>query len=262
MVNDNSMDTSKAPINPKLYGPLTSVIITIGIYFGAQLLGGVLLAYIPSLLHYTPQQADAWPSNDAWAQFLFIAVVETITLTLLYKFLKRRKANFTDIGFNKPKYRHVLYALAGFGLYFILYIAGIMIATKIWPGLNVDQKQELGFDMSAKGSALWLIFISLVILPPLVEEIVVRGFLFSGLRTRLPVASAAIIASVLFAAAHLGEGGKSGILWIAGLDTFILSMVLCYMKEKTGSLWPGIGVHMMKNGLAFVLLFNIVQYFR
>ncbi len=256
------MEDSQTPGHPKLYGPLLAVIITVGVYIGSQLIGGILVAYMPRLLHWNSMQSDAWLSNNAWSQFLFIALVETITLWLVYKFLKRRKASFKDVGLNKPEPRHAIYALAGFGLYFILYIVGLMLVSKIWPGLQTDQKQELGFNAAAKGNELWPIFISLVILPPITEEIVVRGFLYSGLRTKLPIVMSALIASVLFAAAHLGEGGKSGLLWIAGVDTFILSMVLCYLKDKTGSLWPGIGVHMIKNGLAFVILFHIVNYFK
>ncbi len=247
---------------PRLYGPWAAVIITVGIYFGSQISAGVLLAVIPGLLRWTPKHADAWLNDNVWAQFLFVAIAETLALWLVYKFLKHRQAGFRDIGLDKPKLGYIFRALTGFGLYFVLYIVGLIIATKLWPGLNTDQKQELGFNTATKGIDLLPIFISLVILPPIAEEIVMRGFLYSGLKTKLTVGLSALITSALFAAAHLGEGGKSGLLWIAAIDTFILSVVLCYVREKTGSLWPGIGIHMIKNGLAFVLLFNVVQYFK
>ena len=151
--------------------------------------------------------------------------------------------------------------LGGFAAYFVLYIVGLVIAKALVPSLNLEQEQEIGFSTNTQGAALLPVFISLVILPPITEEIVARGFLFGGLRTKLPFAVAATITSVLFAAAHLGEASE-GLLWIAAVDTFILSLVLCYLREKTGSLWPSIGVHALKNGLAFIVLFNIVGYFR
>jgi len=51
------------------------------------------------------------------------------------------------------------------------------------------------------------------------------------------------------------SGSGEPLLWIAALDTFILSFVLIYLKEKTGSLWPPIGLHMLKNSLAFISIF-------
>ncbi len=102
---------------------------------------------------------------------------------------------------------------------------------------------------------LILTFISLVILPPLAEEIMVRGFLYSSLKKAMPVAWAVIATSAIFAAAHLPEGGAAGPLYIAALDTFVLSLVLIYLREKTGSLWSSITLHMIKNGVAFVALF-------
>jgi membrane protease YdiL (CAAX protease family) len=55
--------------------------------------------------------------------------------------------------------------------------------------------------------------------------------------------------------AHLagGEGGST--IWIAAIDTFILGMVLAYLRERSGSLWPSIGLHASKNMIAFLFLF-------
>lgn len=251
-----------SPVSSKLPSPFVTVVFTVGLYFGAQLLAGVVLAFIPSVLGWSPEAANAWLRNSSWAQFLFIAIVETITLWVLYKFLKNRQAGFRDIGLNDPKLRYLGQAVTGFILYFVVYLVILSVVSQLVPGLNTDQKQELGFNTTTSGSDLWPIFIALVILPPLTEEIVVRGFLYGGLKTKLKPATAALIASAIFAIAHLGEGGSGGLLWVAGIDTFILSMVLCYLRDKSGSLWPCIGVHMLKNGLAFVLLFNIVQYIK
>ncbi|HVX57224.1 MAG TPA: CPBP family intramembrane glutamic endopeptidase, partial [Candidatus Saccharimonadales bacterium] len=100
-----------------------------------------------------------------------------------------------------------------------------------------------------------LTFISLVVLPPLAEEIMVRGFLYSSLKKALPTIWAVLITSGLFAAAHLPEGGASGPLYIGAIDTFVLSLVLIYLREQTGNLWASITLHACKNGFAFVTLF-------
>ncbi len=244
---------------PKLYGPLATIVIAVFIYFASQLAAGILISILPLFRHWSIAQTTDWLTGNVWATFAFVVMVEAVTLWLVYLFLKPRQASFRLLGLDKPKLAYAEYALAAFAVYFVLYLVGLAIAKALVPSLNLEQKQELGFNAGARGVELLPVFISLVVLPPLVEEIVARGFLFGGLRTKLPFAGAAIITSALFAGAHLGEA-SSGLLWVAAVDTFILSLVLCYLREKTGSLWPGIGLHGLKNALAFIILFNIFQY--
>lgn len=247
----------------KLYNPVQTVILTVFIYFASQLAAGVLISAIPAARHWTSAHTTDWLTNNVWATFVFVLLVESVTLGLLYQILRQRKLGFKSLGLNRPAVRYVAYALSGFAVYFVLYIIILIIAKQLVPTLDLEQKQELGFSANTTGASLLPVFVSLVILPPVTEEIVVRGFLFGGLRTKLPFLVSAVIASTLFAAAHLGEGGSgAGLLWVAGIDTFILSLVLCYLREKTNSLWPSIGVHMLKNCLAFIVLFNIFQYVR
>jgi membrane protease YdiL (CAAX protease family) len=246
---------------PKLYSPLATVSITIFIYLAALFYAAILISIPPLFMHWSSAQATAWLHNNVWVTFTFVAMLECLTLWLVYLFLKGRNVSFRYIGLNKPKVKYIAYALIGFAAYFVLFIVGRIAAKALAPGLDLEQKQEIGFNTTTQGASLLPVFLSLVILPPITEEIVARGFLFGGLRTKLSFVTAAIITSTLFAAAHLGEA-KNGLLWIAAIDTFILSLVLCYLREKTSSLWPSIYIHMLKNGLAFIVLFNIVQYFR
>jgi membrane protease YdiL (CAAX protease family) len=60
----------------------------------------------------------------------------------------------------------------------------------------------------------------------------------------------------LFGVAHLQFGSGAPLLWVAALDTFTLSIVLCYLREKTGSVWAGVFLHAIKNAIAFVALFH------
>jgi membrane protease YdiL (CAAX protease family) len=58
---------------------------------------------------------------------------------------------------------------------------------------------------------------------------------------------AILITSTLFGLIHGA--------WNVGIDTFALSIVLCVVRLKTGSLWASILIHMTKNAIAFYLLF-------
>ncbi len=245
---------SSAPIRAK-WGPKAAVLITIAIYFGAQLLAGLLIALYPLSKHWSYDQTKQWLGESITGQFGFVAVVELVTLWLLWQFLRLKKAKLADIGLIKPRLKDAVYALVGYGNYFLLYIGIVQLAQLLIPSLDIEQKQEIAFSTATTGPALGLVFLGLVILPPITEEIVVRGFLYTGLRSRFKVAAAAIITSFLFAIAHLQGGIGSTLLWIAAIDTFVLSLVLVYLREKTSGLAAPIGLHMIKNGIAFAALF-------
>lgn len=248
-------------LQPRPYSPLQTVLITVLVFFSAQLLGALLIGVVPLALGWSDARTDAWLSDSPWAQFQFVLLVEAVTVWLLWQFMHRRLISWRNIGLNRPKPRHALTALGGFAVYFLAYILSLVLLSGLLPGLDLEQEQQLGFDKTAAGIQLLPIFISLVILPPLVEEIVARGFLYTGLRTRLSKLQAAVITSIFFAAAHLGAA-ETGLLWVAAIDTFVLSMVMCHIRERSNSLWPSIGLHFIKNGIAFFILFNIAQYFR
>src|ERR1022692_4140912 len=40
------------------------------------------------------------------------------------------------------------------------------------------------------------------------------------------------------------------------MDTFLLSLVLVYLQEKTGKLWASMGLQMLKNLIAFFFFFS------
>ncbi|MEM8738706.1 MAG: JDVT-CTERM system glutamic-type intramembrane protease [Planctomycetota bacterium] len=80
-----------------------------------------------------------------------------------------------------------------------------------------------------------------VILGPVLEELVFRGLLQTwllemwGRRARWPVL---IAASAVFAAVHLGAT-----TWHALPGLFVLALVLGWLYEQTGSVWPPVLVH-------------------
>lgn len=238
------------------WGPLATVLLTIALYFLSQFVVGILFGIFFGISGWTEEKIDKW-TDSTFAQFLFIAFSGLATLGTLWLFLRHRRLSFRMLGFGrKPQWRDVAYVAAGFFVYFVLLIAASVIVGQIL-GINTEQEQDVGFEQAKAGAGgLALVFLSLVVIPPIVEEVVFRGFLFGGLRTKLSLGWATVITSVLFAAPHL-LGGTSGLLWIAAVDTFVLSLVLCYVREKTGALWTAIGIHAVKNSLAFIAIFVV-----
>lgn len=265
---NNHVSNNKKHTSLVTWGPAASIIVVFAIYLISQIIAALLINIYPIIRHWNSNQASQWINNSVMAQFLVTVIIEALSVYLLYLFLKRRKSNFKSIGLNrKPKLSDLGYMVGGFLVYFGIFWLALTAVTKAIPQFNATQKQDIGFSSSTYGSELWLVFISLVILPPIVEEMLFRGFLYTGLRSarwsnlnpfglfsKYPKIVAAIITSLIFASLHLLES-NSGLLWVAGLDTFILSLVLVWLREKTDSLYASMGVHMIKNFLAFATLF-------
>jgi membrane protease YdiL (CAAX protease family) len=110
---------------------------------------------------------------------------------------------------------------------------------------------ELGVSKSTAALVAAAVFVCVV--APVAEEFFFRGFLFGVLRRmRVRVGSvdlgpwlASLIVGLLFALAHTGSA-KSQFLIPLGL----LGFLLCLMRWRTGSLYPGMALHSLNNCLA------------
>ena len=160
---------------------------------------------------------------------------------------RSRKSAGTVAGLTRPlSWKDIGMAAAGVIIYLLTAVVALKLFSLI-PGFPVDQAQDVGFSQ-VYGFDRFMAFIVLVILTPLFEELVFRGFLYGRLRRySLPWWIPAIIVSALFGLAHMQ--------WNVAVDVFFLSMVACGLRELTGTIWPGILVHILKNLVAFMVLF-------
>lgn len=239
-----------------LYAPL-SVLAVVIIFFSAQIIGSLVVSIYPALHHWSDATSTDWLNNSVTAQFFYGLIADGLLVAGVAYMLKLFHWKWSYIGLKTPKIRHLAYGVMAVVPYYILYIIAVELVSKAIPGFNTNEQQQIGFNSVHGSLDMVLTFLSLVIIPPLAEEITMRGFLYSGLKKWLPKIVAGLVVSVLFGAAHLMEGGSAGPLWIGAIDTFTLSLVLVYLREKTGNLWAGITLHAVKNGIAFAVLFII-----
>ncbi|MEK7594782.1 MAG: CPBP family intramembrane glutamic endopeptidase [Patescibacteria group bacterium] len=235
--------------------PILGLVFIVATYYAAQITASIVLYLYALLNHWTQVEAASKLNGSVTAQFVYILITELLIVGAIYLFLRMYRLGFASIGLKKFRLNDLFYGLAAVPVYFILYLITVGLISHFVPGLDINQEQQLGFNNVHGLWPLAMTFVALVILPPLVEEIMVRGFLYSTLKKAMPTIGAVIATSAVFAAAHLPEGGAAGPLYIAALDTFVLSLVLIYLREKTGSLWASITLHGFKNGIAFVALF-------
>lgn len=259
MSNASSDKTTKPggfpPTGPQVpWGPAMAIIASIVLFIGAQVLAGIILAIVLAAMGLSGGLAENWLDSIA-GNFVFVTISDVMILLLIWLLLRRRKSNLRQLGFGRrPVWMDIGRALLGYIVYLVLLIVVSGVADSLTQ-IDLDQKQELGFDGITTTGQILMGFISLVILPPIVEEILFRGLVYTGLRKKLKFVWATLITSVLFAAPHL-LATSDGLLWVAGIDTLVLSFILCYLREKTGALWAPMAVHALKNSVAFMALLS------
>lgn len=103
-------------------------------------------------------------------------------------------------------------------------------------------------EIAEKFGSLTAQVLLIVLAAPLAEEICFRGFLFGGLRKRLPMIPAALAGGLFFGLLHFTTG------WSAVPVLIFLGAMFAVVYEKTGSLWPPILLHAVNNGIALAVL--------
>lgn len=114
---------------------------------------------------------------------------------------------------------------------------------------------EVGIDylkalVSEGGWLNWLMIIGVIVLiGPIMEEIIFRGFIFTTvIKTRLGFVGAAIITSGLWTLLH------SHYKWQLLIVLFMFGCGLAFVVWRTGSLWSGIAVHAANNLTSALIL--------
>jgi membrane protease YdiL (CAAX protease family) len=257
MLNASSKNTDK-PAKLHAWGPLAALIVVMVSFLFIPVLAQIQVSFYPTLLGWDNARAEDWILDSSTANFFYVFLTEALTVAVLFWFTNYKHVAFrvaTALG--APKWRDIGHAFMGFFVYFFFFFL-VMLVVQFIPAIDTDQEQALGFTRGIGGAELAMAFVSLVILPPLVEEIMFRGFFYGTLRSnKVKKWTAIIITSALFGSLHLFGAAEGGLLWIAFIDTFILSVVMCHFRERNGTIWASIGIHALKNGFVFLNLFII-----
>lgn len=115
--------------------------------------------------------------------------------------------------------------------------------TAIYASLIVQPHQK---DIAEGFGRLPVQILLIVIAAPVSEEVCFRGMLFGGLREKLPRLGAALICGLIFGGLH----ALTGVTAVPPLIVFGFLLALLY--EKTGSIVPGILLHMLNNSVALL----------
>jgi uncharacterized protein len=127
------------------------------------------------------------------------------------------------------------------------YIAAGLFASLVLKPDQEDIGGELGVGNPSVVVAVTAVLM-IVLLAPVAEELFFRGFVFAGLRGRWSLWPAAITSGLIFGLVH----APTGITTVVPLAA--LGFALCWLYDRTGSLWPCVIAHMINNGLALAVV--------
>ena len=218
-------------------------------YFVSQF----IVFFIANLLIKMVTEANSGASPNATiTQSVCVLISDVLALILIIwlpRFvIKKYKTSRDELGLHGlPTWTDVLMGPIGYIVSMIVSIAVVMILSAISPSIDWNQAQDVGYNNLYFASDKIVAFLVLVVLTPFVEELVFRGWTYGKLRSRLSAAPAIILVSLLFAIMH----GQLNV----GIIVFLMSVIMCIMRELTGTIYAGIVVHMLRNGVAFYLLY-------
>jgi CAAX protease family protein len=123
-----------------------------------------------------------------------------------------------------------------------------IVASLVWLSLigQPDAKDTITEDLGAENSTVALVAVTFVVCvcAPLAEEFFFRGYFFGALRSN-GFWFAAAFTGLAFGVVHVFGSPIAFIVPLA-----LLGAGLCFIREKTGSLYPGIALHCVNNSVA------------
>lgn len=175
------------------------------------------------------------------------AALEVSLLAVAFGFAAARGVGgspWSALGFRAPQPDSWRWAVVAFFAYLFVAVAYSLLITA--PEQR-DLADELGFNTGLAGAVSAAI--AIVIIAPIAEETFFRGFFYGSIRDLTSPWPAALISGALFGVIHLSSGEFSTVP-----PLFAFGVILAWLYQRTGSIWPPIAVHMVNNALAFTLL--------
>ncbi len=184
--------------------------------------------------------------GEVRASFVLLVLDGIAAFALMRHFLVKYKVGWERLGLKHFNlFKASLYILLAGAVFLITSAVLFSLVGHLFPSFNPTQPQVNEFTKGASSSPS-LSLIALVFIPPAIEEVVFRGFIFPALADRFGLIAGIVGSSLLFAFAHLQLN--------VSVYTFVLGCLLCIMYRKTKSIWPGIFLHLLNNYLAFTAI--------
>ena len=223
--------------------PWNALALWVAAFFGSAVWVGFLLAFDSS--------NDRLPRSVPW---LFAGqLVLWVAYGIGPLFLARHHGRSLVETFALEYSSRAVAVWALIGLAFQLVVIPLVylpLSSLIDPEEVGDAAEEL-IETAATPLDVGLLFLMIVIIAPVVEELFFRGTVLPAIIDRLGTWPGILISSVWFAASHLQAIQFPGLLAVG--------LALAYCRVRTRSLLPAVALHMAFNGVTFGVLVSQLE---
>ena len=244
---------NSAPAQPRFSFPRFLEILALPAWVGVAVFASqYFITYLLLLLAgYDTLDTPVWStllSALIYAFTLFVVIFVPVKLTGHWR-TSREELGLSDL----PTWTDLGLAPVALAVSLILGTALLYLFAAIFPWLNLTEAQALaGFEVLTSGLDRVVAFFALVVIAPVAEEIIFRGWLYGKLRAKIPGRYLSLLLSIFIVSALFGF---AHLQWNVGITMFAMSAVACCLREITGTTYAGIFLHMLKNAVAFMLLY-------
>ena len=233
--------------SPAVWGAVATLLWTvlIGIVFvGVQFLAGIVYAIV-ALLHVPRDKVEA-TLHGLKFDGLFLAVCTFATLLICGPVivgiakLKRGSKLKDYLGLKVPRVRQLL-------VWSLITVAAGTLVDLILSLLHEHKISEVMLKVYSSANPRWPLWLAIVVVAPIFEEIAFRGFIFKGLAASpLRWYGATLITAIVWAAVHLQYD------WYEVSAIFALGLVFGAARALTNSILLTMWLHCLVNVVASV----------
>jgi membrane protease YdiL (CAAX protease family) len=215
---------------------------------------GILISYFTLPLIATVAEGvpdtNATPAtiNTAIAIAVFTLLLGMAVFTFASLIRGRNPIGLFGISRLKP-HKILAWSVAAFLVAYTAMV-GVAYAQEYFFGREEDLQEVVKTLIGTDNPSLKIVLaITAMIIAPLVEEIIFRGYLYAVIKRYSGCCFAVITTSLLFAVVH---GNLPGIM-----PLFTLAIILTLVYELTGCLWVPIATHSLFNAVQISLMLNL-----
>lgn len=220
---------SRPAFPPSNWGPLTAVV---GVLMA--LLAGVVLS-VPGLIVGHKPDGDLTTLGNVLVQAATAVGFVLVPWAVAARDAAGPAEALRRLGLRRFRLSALKWMAAAIGAYILVSIAYVAI-------VGEPHQKEIAEGFGPAPVQIVLIAIA----APISEEVCFRGMLFGGLRERLPRIPAALVTGLIFGGLH----ATTGVSAVPPLMAF--GFILALLYEETGSIVPGILLHMLNNSIALL----------
>ena len=173
-------------------------------------------------------------------------VGQLIALIILSLLLKKNNLTWQVVGLRgRLTKQAVMYAVLGWIVAFFLFYVIEKIAGSV--GLRMFWNEG---DFLNRGSMLHVVLISIgtIIIAPVVEEIIYRGYILSALMAKFRTSTAVILSALIFGSIHVGIGPGLAIY------IFLGAFIPAWLFLRFDSIYPCILMHFINNIVVYLVI--------